>query len=155
MIKILFVCHGNICRSPMAEYVMKDMIRKKGLEEKITVNSAATSTEEIGSPVHQGTKRKLEEEGIECGTHKAVRLTKVDYEKYDYLVGMDTANFQNMSRICGKDTLDKISRLLDFTSKKGDIADPWYTGNFNDTYLDVVEGCEGLLASICETKSKR
>lgn len=148
MIKVLFVCHGNICRSTMAEYVMKDLVRRHGLEDEFFIDSAATSREEIGNPVHWGTKQKLKEEGIPCGNHRARQMTKADYDKFDYLIGMDSANIRNMSRMLGMLPTEKISKLLDFTERKGDIADPWYTGNFDATYIDVVEGCEALLNHI-------
>ena len=149
MIKILFVCHGNICRSPMAQYVMQDLITRRGLTDCIYVDSAATSTEEIGNRVHRGTRGKLYEMGIPCGDHRAVQLKRSDYEKYDYLIGMDDWNMRNMRRMLGEDRDGKMYKLLDFTKRKGaDIADPWYTGNFDVTYDDVREGCEALLAHI-------
>lgn len=144
-IKVLFICHGNICRSTMAEYVFKDMIKKKNIDDKFYVDSAATSREEIGNPVHYGTRKKLEEQGIYCGDHRARQITKADYEEYDYLIGMDEANIRNMHRMLGADSDEKMYKLLDFTARKGSIADPWYTGNFDETYKDVVDGCEGLL----------
>ena len=137
MIKILFICHGNICRSPMAEFVMKDMVKKAGAEKDFYIASAATSTEEIGNPVHHGTRRKLQQ--------YAVQLRKDDYEKYDYLIGMEQMNIRNMLRILRNDPEHKVSRLLDFTDRPRDIADPWYTGNFDVTYEDILEGCEALL----------
>ena len=145
-IKILFVCHGNICRSPMAEFVMRDMIKKRGLDGKIVTASAATSTEEIGNPVHSGTRRKLREHGISTDGKYAVQLTKSDYDKYDYLIGMDSANIRNMKRITGGD--EKIVRLLDLTDEPRDVADPWYTGDFDTTYNDVVKGCKVLLEKL-------
>lgn len=145
-IKILFVCHGNICRSPMAEFVMRDMIKKCGLDGKIVTASAATSTEEIGNPVHSGTRRKLREHGISIDGKYAVQLTKSDYDKYDYLIGMDSANIRNMKRITGGD--EKIVRLLDLTDEPRDVADPWYTGDFDTTYNDVVKGCKVLLEKL-------
>ncbi len=145
-IKILFVCHGNICRSPMAEFVMRDMIKKCGLDGKIVTASAATSTEEIGNPVHSGTRRKLREHGISTDGKYAVQLTKSDYDKYDYLIGMDSANIRNMKRITGGD--EKIIRLLDLTDEPRDVADPWYTGDFDTTYNDVVKGCKVLLEKL-------
>ena len=145
-IKILFVCHGNICRSPMAEFVMRDMIKKCGLDGKIVTASAATSTEEIGNPVHSGTRRKLREHGISTDGKYAVLLTKSDYDKYDYLIGMDSANIRNMKRITGGD--EKIVRLLDLTDEPRDVADPWYTGDFDTTYNDVVKGCKVLLEKL-------
>ena len=146
MLKILFVCHGNICRSPMAEFVMRDMIKKCGLDGKIVTASAATSTEEIGNPVHSGTRRKLREHGISTDGKYAVQLTKSDYGKYDYLIGMDSANIRNMKRITGGD--EKIVRLLDLTDEPRDVADPWYTGDFDTTYNDVVKGCKVLLEKL-------
>lgn len=145
MIKILFVCLGNICRSPMAEFVFRDMIKKKGLESIISCASCATSTEEIGNPVHTGTKRKLREVGIATDGKVAVQLKKSDYEHYDYLLGMEQRNVTNMMRILGSDPEGKVKRLLDFSAHPRDIADPWYTGDFETTYQDVYEGCECLL----------
>ena len=146
--KILFVCHGNICRSPMAEFVMKDLVRTAGLEDVFTVASAATSTEEIGNPVYPPARRKLSEHGISCAGKTARQLRRADYEHYDYLVGMDSANFRNMQRICGGDPEGKISLLLDYTDHPGSVADPWYTGDFEATWQDVLAGCRGLLAKI-------
>ena len=146
MTKILFICHGNICRSPMAEMVFKDMVRKQHMESQFYINSAATSREEIGNGVHYGTRRKLQQVGIPCSDHRAVQVTKADYDKYDYLIVMDSHNIRNLMRIIGDDPENKVSMLLGFTERKGQsIADPWYTGNFDETYKDVVEGCEGLL----------
>ena len=148
MIKILFVCHGNICRSPMAEFVMKDLVRKAGLESQFHIASAATSTEEIGNPVHRGTRAILKSHGIDPSEKRARQMTWRDYEEYDYLIGMDQWNLLNMRRITDGDPEEKLSRLLDFTDAPGDIADPWYTGDFETTYRDVVRGCRGLLAHI-------
>ena len=148
MIKILFICHGNICRSPMAEFVMKDLVRKAGVEDMFHIESAATSTEEIGNPVYPPARRKLSEHGISCAGKTARQLRKADYEHYDYLVGMDSANFRNMQRICGGDPEGKISLLLDYTDHPGSVADPWYTGDFEATWQDVLAGCRGLLAEI-------
>lgn len=152
MIKVLFICHGNICRSTMAEYVMKYLVKSHGLQESFYIDSAATSTEEIGNPVHHGTRRKLQEVGIPCGDHRARQMTRKDYEEFDYLIGMDSRNMRNINRIIGNGDPDgKVNRLLDFTDRVGeDIADPWYTGNFDVTYRDVREGCEGLLSHIME-----
>ena len=150
MVKILFICHGNICRSPMAEYVMKDKVQKRGLSDCFLIDSAATSTEEIGNGVHRGTRRKLKEMNIPCGDHRARQMRRADYEAYDYLIGMDTWNIRNMQRITGKAEGEKIRRLLDFAEAPRDIADPWYTGNFDETYEDVDEGCEALLAYVIE-----
>ena len=144
-IKILFVCHGNICRSPMAEFLLKSMVQEKGISDQFYIASAATSTEEIGNPVHYGTRKKLSEYGISCKGKYAVQMTRADYDRYDYLIGMDQWNIRNMQRIVGKDEKGKIRRLLDFTDHPRDIADPWYTGNFDITYEDIREGCEALL----------
>ena len=145
MKKILFICHGNICRSPMSEYIMKDLVKKAGLESQFHIESAATSREEIGNPVHPGTVEKLQNENIPVIPHRAVQMKASDYEEYDYLIGMDSANLRNMRRIVGGDSEKKMFLLLEFAGEKGDIADPWYTGNFEDTYRDVRRGCEGLL----------
>ena len=148
MIKILFICHGNICRSPMAEFVMKDLVQKAGLSHQIQVDSAATSSEEIGNPIHYGTQRKLQEKGIPFDDHRARRMTKRDYETYDLLIGMETMNIRNMMRITQGDPLHKISRILDYTPHPRDIDDPWYTGNFDITYEQIREGCEALLQKL-------
>ena len=148
MIKILFVCHGNICRSPMAEFVMKHMVEQAGLTEHFQIASAATSTEEIGSPVYPPARRKLAEHGIGCAGKTARQLRREDYGLYDYLVGMDSANLRNMRRICGGDPEGKITLLLDHTDHPRDVADPWYTGDFEQTWQDVNEGCRGLLNAI-------
>ena len=145
MIKILFVCHGNICRSPMAEFVFRDMVKKQGISDEFQIASAATSSEEIGNNVHRGTRQVLKEHGVEVTDRCAVKLREEDYFAYDYLIGMDQRNIHNMIRITGGDPERKIRRLLDFTDESGDIADPWYTGDFNLTYQDVVKGCESLL----------
>lgn len=150
MRKILFVCHGNICRSPMAEFVMKDLVRKAGLEEQFQIASAATSTEEIGNPVYPPARRELARHGIGCEGKTARQLTARDYGDYDLLVGMDGANLRNMRRICGGDPEGKISLLLDYTDRPGDVADPWYTGDFGATWRDVSEGCARLLESLKE-----
>ena len=150
VIKILFICHGNICRSPLAEYVLKDLVRKSNLADHFYINSAATSREEIGNGVHRGTREKLRREGVPLGNHRAVQMTRSDYEAYDYLIGMDRWNIQNMQRIVGGDPEEKIYKLLDFAGRAGDIADPWYTGNFDETYEDVLEGCQGLLEHLKE-----
>lgn len=145
MIKILFICHGNICRSTMAQFVFQDMINQANLTNKFHIDSAATSREEIGNPPHHGTVNKLHEVGIPILPHRAVQMTKQDYKKYDYLIGMDEWNIRNMLRIVGKDPEKKIHMLLDFTQSPRAIADPWYTGNFDVTYDDVKEGCEAFL----------
>ena len=149
MVKILFVCHGNICRSPMAEFVMKDLVKQAGLESRFVIESAATSTEELGNPVYPPARRKLAEHGIDCTGKTARQLTKTDYGKYDLLIGMDRANLRNMHRICGGDPGGKLHLLMDYTQRPGDVADPWYTGDFETTWRDVLAGCRGLLES-CE-----
>ena len=142
---ILFVCHGNICRSPMAEFIMKEKVKDAGLEAVFHIQSAATSAEEIGNPVYPPARRKLAEHGISCAGKTARQLTRKDYERFDLLVGMDSANIRNMQRICGGDPLGKLHRLLDYTARPGDVADPWYTGDFQATWEDVNEGCAALL----------
>ena len=141
----MFVCHGNICRSPMAEFVLLDMIKKQGLTDRITVQSCATSTEEIGNDIHYGTRRILDKYGIPYRRREAVQLTGADYNKYDLFVGMDQANIRNMLRIFGADPDNKVIKLLDLTDRGGDVADPWYTGNFEITYSDVTDGCAALV----------
>lgn len=145
MKKILFVCHGNICRSPMAEFVMKDMVEKAGLEDQFYIESAATSTEEIGNEVYPPAKRKLGEHGISCKGKTARQMTRNDYQRFDLLIGMDDLNIHNMIRIAGGDPEGKIHKLLDYASRKGNVADPWYTGDFEATWIDVIEGCQELL----------
>ena len=145
MIKILMVCHGNICRSTMAEYVMKDLVRKAGLEDEFYIDSAATSREEIGNPIHRGTVGILRRYGIPFDDHRAVQITKADYDKYDYILTMDDNNIRNAMRIFGSDPENKVRRLLDYTDRPGSIADPWYSGDFEATYADVLAGCQGLL----------
>ena len=146
--RILFICHGNICRSPMAEYIMKELVKREGVAGDWEIESAAVSREEIGNPPHSGTVRKLREEGIPLIPPRAVQMTRADYETYDYLIGMDDWNIRNMERIAGGDPENKIHKLLEFAGKTRDIADPWYTGNFDATYEDVMEGCLGLLSSL-------
>ena len=141
----MFVCHGNICRSPMAEFVFNDMVRKRGLADKMLAHSSATSTEEIGNDIHRGTRRILDKYGIPYRSRKAVQLTRSDYAEYDILVGMDSYNIRNMLRIIGSDPDSKVVRLLDLTSRPGDVADPWYTGDFEATYRDICLGCEALI----------
>lgn len=152
MINILFICHGNICRSPMAEFVMKDLVQKSGLAAQFHIESAATSTEEIGNPVYPPARRKLAEHGISCSGHAARQLRRQDYDNWDLLIGMDQANLRNMARICGGDPAGKLSLLLDYTDRPGDVADPWYTGDFEATWRDVLAGCQGLLAQLQRRK---
>ena len=144
-IKVLFICHGNICRSTMAEYVMKALVNKSGLSDTFFIDSAATSREEIGNPVHYGTRHKLEEVGIYCGNHKARQMQKHEYDEYDYIIGMDSANMRNLNRMLKNDPEEKLYKFLTFAGSGRDIADPWYTGNFDETYEDIQEGCEGFL----------
>lgn len=150
MIKILFVCHGNICRSPMAEFVLQDMVNRRGLAEQFTIDSMATSTEELGNPPHRGTVRKMHEMNIPMKPHRARQISFRDYGDYDYIIGMDTWNIRNLHRMLRGDPEGKVYKLLAFGGDGRDIADPWYTGNFDETYEDVVEGCEGLLDYLYE-----
>lgn len=154
MIKILFVCHGNICRSPMAEFILKDMVNNQALADQFHIESAATSTEEIwngiGNPVYPPAREELAKHGISCSGKRAVQLKKSDYGKYDYLLGMDSWNMRNMMRILRSDPEGKVKRFLDYSDNPRDIADPWYTGNFQVTYEDIVEGCEMFLKYLRE-----
>ena len=149
MIRIMFVCHGNICRSPMAEFIFKDMVQNQGIAERFVVSSSATSTEEIwngiGNPVYPLAKAELERHGLSCKGKRAVQLKKSDYDKYDYFIGMDSANIRNMIRIFGEDKDNKISKLMDYTERGGDVADPWYSRRFDVAYRDIYDGCAGLL----------
>lgn len=147
-IALLMVCHGNICRSPMAEFVMKDLAKKAGLSDQLFIASAATSTEEIGNGVHWGTRQKLASVGIFTDGKTAVQIKKSDYKTYDYLIGMDQWNIKNMLRFWGSDPDGKICKMLSFAGSDRDVADPWYTGDFDQTYIDVLAGCEGLLAHL-------
>jgi len=147
--KILFVCHGNICRSPMAEFVMKDKVRRLGREGDFHIESAATSAEEIGNAVYPPARRKLREHGIDCRGKTARQMTRADYDKFDYIVGMDRANIRNMNRICGGDPQGKIRLLLDFTDRAGEeVADPWYTDDFDAAWRDIEYGCRNMLDRI-------
>ena len=154
MTKIMFVCHGNICRSPMAEFIFKDMVKRKGLGGDFFVASSATSTEEIwggvGNPVYPPAKAELAKHGISCEGKRAVQLKKSDYDKYDLFVGMDSMNIRNMYRILGSDPEGKIRKLMEFTDRGGDVADPWYSGRFDVAWRDIYDGCEGLLESLAE-----
>ena len=145
MIKILFVCHGNICRSPMAEFIFRDMVAKRGLAAEFSIASAATSREEIGNPVYPPAKRKLKEHGIDPAGKTARQMTAQDYKDYDYLLAAERYNIRNMERITGGDPQHKIFRLLDFSDRHRDIADPWYTGDFDEAWDDIVEGCQAFL----------
>ena len=149
MIKILFICHGNICRSPMAEFVFKDIINKRGLQDMFFVSSSATSTEEIwrgvGNPVYPPAKRELLKHGITCDGKRAIQLKADDYDRYDYFIGMDRANIRNMNIILKNDSKGKIYKLLSFAGSGDDVADPWYSGDFEKTYNDVLIGCNALL----------
>lgn len=145
MKKILFVCHGNICRSPMAEFIMKKLVADAHRENDFEIASAATSTEELGNAVYPPARRKLAEHGIRCDGHSARQITRADYNYYDLIIGMDSYNLRNMNRIFGGDPEGKICLLLDFTDRPGDVADPWYTGNFDATYRDCLEGCTEIL----------
>ncbi|MGI5966281.1 low molecular weight phosphotyrosine protein phosphatase [Anaerotruncus sp. AF02-27] len=176
MTKILFICHGNICRSPMAEFIMKDMVKKAGLEKEFLIESAATSREELGNPVYPPARRKLAEHGICCSGKTARQLQNHDYEQFDLLIGMDSRNLRNMQRIlsapsavlrtvalrdgacgrsCGGDFSDKMRLLLDDTDRPGDVADPWYTGDFEATWRDVEAGCRGLLNDLIKGGAAR
>lgn len=149
MHKILFICHGNICRSPMAEFLLKDIVNKRGLADAFEIASAATSREEIGNPVHYGTRNKLAQFGISVAGKHAVQVTKRDYEHYDLLLVMDSNNIRNLRRVIGEDKQNKVHLLLDYTERKGEsIADPWYTGDFDVTYDDIMEGLAGLLEQL-------
>ena len=154
MIKVLFICHGTICRSPMAEFILKDMVNNQALADQFHIESAATSTEEIwngiGNPVYPPAREELAKHGISCSGKRAVQLKKSDYGKYDYLLGMDSWNMRNMMRILRSDPEGKVKRFLDYSDNPRDIADPWYTGNFQVTYEDIVEGCEMFLKYLRE-----
>lgn len=146
MKRILFVCHGNICRSPMAEFIMRDLADKAGLKQAFEISSAATSTEEIGNPVYPPARRKLLEHGIDPSGKRARQLRREDYNRYDWIIGMDAANMRNMRRLFGSDPVGKLKLLMDFTNHPGDVADPWYTGDFETTWRDIDAGCRALLA---------
>ena len=156
MIKIMFVCHGNICRSPMAEFIFKDMIKKQKMSHLFEVASCATSTEEIwngiGNPVYPPAKAELALHGISADGKRAVQLKAADYDKYDLFVGMDSANIRNMHRILGGDPAGKIRKLMDYTDRGGDVADPWYSDRFDIAYRDIYDGCNGLLEDIVKKR---
>lgn len=150
MTKIMFVCHGNICRSPMAEFIFKKMLDEKGISSEFLVASSATSTEEIswngiGNPVYPPARAELKKHGIDCGGKRAVQLKREDYENYDLFIGMDSNNIRNMHRIFGEDRENKIRKLMDYTNQGGDVADPWYSDRFDIAYRDIFDGCKGLL----------
>ena len=144
-IRVLFICHGNICRSTMAESLFTHMVKERGIDSLFEINSAATSREEIGNGPHYGTVGKLRQVGVPVIPHRAVQMTSADYGKYDYLIGMDGANIRNMNRIAGGDPEGKIYKMLSFAGSGRDVADPWYTGDFDETYRDLCEGLEGFL----------
>lgn len=148
MHRIMFVCHGNICRSTMAQFVMEELVRRAGREGEIEVDSAATSSEELGNPPHHGTVAKLREKGVPVGRHRARRVRRDEYGDWDHIVYMDAENARGLARILGGDPEGKLSRLLDWTARPGDVADPWYTGDFEATWRDVLAGCEALLAAL-------
>ena len=148
MVKILFVCHGNICRSPMAEFILKDLAEKEGLSAQLQVGSAAVSSEELGHPVYPPARRKLAEHGISCAGKTARQLQREDYARWDLLLGMDRSNLRGMRRICGGDPDGKIRLLMDYTHRPGEVADPWYTGDFEAAWRDISEGCAGLLRAL-------
>ena len=152
MIKVMFVCLGNICRSLMAEFVLKDLVRKEHLSDEFYICSSATSNEEIGNGVHFGTIRKLSQMNVPVENRVAVKLKKEDYEKYDYIIGMEDYNVKNIIRIIGNDVDNKVYKLLDFSDNPRDIADPWYTGNFDKTYEDILEGCKCFLKKYCKSE---
>lgn len=145
MVRILFVCHGNICRSPMAEFIMKDLVEQAGKAAEFSIASAATSREELGNEVYFPAKKKLREHGISCEGKNARQMTRQDYRDYDLLIGMDRRNLENMRRISSGDPEQKLHLLLEFAGKHSEVADPWYTGDFEATWQDVLEGCQGLL----------
>lgn len=149
MINLLFICHGNICRSPMAEFIMKDLLQKAGMADRVYVASAATSTEEIGNPVYPPARRELAKHGICCDGKTARQMTRQDYDTFDYLIAMDCNNLRNMQRFVDNDPQGKVSLLLSHTSRPGDVADPWYTGDFTATWNDVLLGCQALLRELC------
>ena len=148
VVKILFVCHGNICRSPMAEFMMKDMVRREGLEARFEIASAATSAEELGSPVYPAARERLRRAGVSCAGKTARRMTRDDYDRYDLLVGMDRQNLRNMLRITGGDPDGKLHTLLSFAGSDREVADPWYTGDFDAAFDDVTAGCRALLQTL-------
>ena len=154
MIKILFICHGNICRSPMAEFIMRDLLDKAGLAQGVEISSAATSAEEIGNPVYPPARRKLLEHGIDPAGKRARQLRREDYSRCDWIIGMDAANMRNMRRLFGGDPAGKMTLLMDFTARPGDVADPWYTGAFEMAWRDIDAGCRALLAFLMKEEQR-
>ena len=152
--KILFVCHGNICRSPMAEFIFKRLASERGMIDKFEVESRATSAEELGNPVYPPARAELLRHGIGCDGKYAVQLSRLDYDRYDLFIGMDNANIRNMHRLFGGDPDEKIKKLMDYTARGGDVDDPWYSGDFATTYRDVSEGCAALLKALQKSVSK-
>ena len=152
MVKILFVCHGNICRSPSAEYIMKELVKKADMEDSFYIASAATSWGNVGSPVYPNAKEMLEAHGIDCSAKRSIHLEKSDYDKYDFIIGMDRANIRDMKKICGGDPQGKMYRLLQFAGEDRDLADPWYTRDFQTAWDDLVKGCNGLMRQILQTR---
>ena len=148
--KILFVCHGNICRSPMAEFIFKKIAEQRGVFDKFEVASRATSAEELGNPVYPPARRELLRHGISADGKCAIQLSRSDYGRYDLLIGMDSANIRNMHRLFGADPEGKIKKLMDYTARPGDVEDPWYSGNFDITYRDIYDGCEALISALCK-----
>ena len=149
MIKILFICHGNICRSPMAEFIMKDLVKQAGKDREFTIASAATSREELGNPVYPPVRRMLRQHGIGCSGKTARQITPEDYTRFDLLIGMDHANLRNMQRFFQGDPDQKLHLLLEYTNRPGEVADPWYSGDFDAAWRDIYAGCQGLLAQLC------
>ena len=147
-INVLFVCYGNICRSPMGEFILKDLVRKKGLEESFYIESAGTSREELGNPVYYAAREKLKENGIDCFGKVARQIVPEDYNKFDYILGMENSNVRDMIRVFGDDKYNKVYRLLDFIETPGDIEDPWHTRNFDKVYEQIRMGCESFLKSV-------
>lgn len=152
MIKILFICHGNICRSPMAEFVFKHLVEKENLSDKFYITSSAVSNEELGNPIHYGTRGILREKGIPFSDHRAIKFTKADYDDYDYIIIMDRSNSRLINRIIGSDNPEKVHLFLSFAGLDRDIADPWYTGNFEETYRDVMKASEAFLEYLKENE---
>ena len=153
--RILFICHGNICRSPMAEYIMKELVKREDVADDWEIESAAVSREEIDNPVYPPARRKLLEQGIPCGHHAARQMTRADYDRFDLLIGMDSANLRNMHRICGGDFAGKLRLLMDYTDLPHDVADPWYTEDFESTWRDVLAGCQGLMKELLQERGEQ